>query len=540
MPGKTDLVAMSVFHKEALAMAHNPHALQGTLKDLNRQLQGAKERGDFGEAEELYATLAGLKAEVAAAKENIVGGKFRLEMAVLGGNRRGEDAEAAGRMRQLESDVNMHIEATVDDLERVHQAERAELEQLLQDKVRLEFTPTPEMLVLKTRVESLLKAKRFDKAEVARRDLINQEQRDRRAFAESLWRSWGCRRNKLAFKQSIERSRCESDIASMKAKFQVDRKDAFANVVRHHNFQAQCIQERYAKLNSSARTDTKNAKLRLPPVKASGGIPVSSEMTSPRTSPRSARSDPDDEGEGGGASSSTFARLRRGPCEPIAHRGWLFRKCNRSKAARAGSAGQLCPEGRRVVRTKRSQSAGGHVAATRWEHIYAVMPQRGGIYLYDSEADYAEGRQAAAHVDLSNGELRVPSESSAERNFQVRVRAAVYDFIRMAAPLSRPPLGGWPERLSGPLRHACALCIRALSDGPRLRAPRSPGSSFSSSSTSLSREMPMAIPAKTQKNVLWRRRSGCCSSRPRRRRSSWHGSIISVRTCAATARWRPS
>ena len=71
---------------------------------------------------------------------------------------------------------------------------------MLQDKVRLEFTPTPEMLTLKARVEHLLRSRDFNKAEVARRDLIEQEQKDRRAFAESLWRSWGCRRNKLAYK----------------------------------------------------------------------------------------------------------------------------------------------------------------------------------------------------------------------------------------------------------------------------------------------------------------------------------------------------
>eukprot|EP01044_Picomonas_judraskeda_P037968 COSAG03_NODE_17497_length_374_cov_0.894545_1_plen_77_part_01 len=53
--------------------------------------------------------------------------------------------------------------------QRIHQQERSELEQLLQDKVRLEFTPTPEMLALKARVEHLLRSRDFNKAEVARR-----------------------------------------------------------------------------------------------------------------------------------------------------------------------------------------------------------------------------------------------------------------------------------------------------------------------------------------------------------------------------------
>jgi hypothetical protein len=109
-------------------------------------------------------------------------------------------------------------------------------------------------------VEFLLRANEFDRAEVTRRDLVNQERRDRKvrrprpapaprpcgesnraavpqrpparrgimsacwggqAYAESLWRSWGQRRNKLAYKQSLERARCESDIAARKAHFSV-------------------------------------------------------------------------------------------------------------------------------------------------------------------------------------------------------------------------------------------------------------------------------------------------------------------------------
>ena len=256
-------------------MAHNPEALERTLTDVDLQLKDARDRGDFTKAEELHATLSGLKASVAQAKEDIVDGKFQLEASILEQQRSSEARTVARGMRHMENDVNMHIEAQVADLERIHQKERAELEQLLQDKVKLEFTPTPEMLRLKSRVEHLLKTREFSKAEVARRDLINQEQKDRRLFAEALWRSWGCRRNKLAYKQSIERARCESDVASRKSQYQVDRKASQDMVERKHRYNMQSLQEKYTNINNAARNKTRNAKLRLPPVAAGGGIPVS-------------------------------------------------------------------------------------------------------------------------------------------------------------------------------------------------------------------------------------------------------------------------
>ena len=256
-------------------MAHNPEALERTLTDVDLQLKDARDRGDFTKAEELHATLSGLKASVAQAKEDIVDGKFQLEASILEQQRTSEARTVARGMRHMENDVNMHIEAQVADLERIHQKERAELEQLLQDKVKLEFTPTPEMLRLKSRVEHLLKTREFSKAEVARRDLINQEQKDRRLFAEALWRSWGCRRNKLAYKQSIERARCESDVASRKSQYQVDRKASQDMVERKHRYNMQSLQEKYTNINNAARNKTRNAKLRLPPVAAGGGIPVS-------------------------------------------------------------------------------------------------------------------------------------------------------------------------------------------------------------------------------------------------------------------------
>ena len=98
----------------------------------------AKERGDFVEAEGLNATLTGLKASVAEAREDIVSGKFRQEMGTLDAARHGLSTSTEQSMRRMEKEVNMQIEAKVADLERVHQTERAELEQLLQDKVRLE------------------------------------------------------------------------------------------------------------------------------------------------------------------------------------------------------------------------------------------------------------------------------------------------------------------------------------------------------------------------------------------------------------------
>lgn len=253
---------------------------------------------------------------------------------------------------------------------------------------RAQFTPTPEMLELKARVETLLKARSFDKAEIARRDLIKQEQHDRRAFAESLWRSWGCRRNKLAYKQSIERSRCESDISAAKAKFQVDRKESIAVVERHHNYQVQGTQERYNKLSIEARTSTRNAKLRLPPVSgASGSIPVSLEDAASE--------------DGAGA---TFV-----PHGDVVQQGWLFRKCHTKRSV--VDKGKLTgPAGRRAVRTKRSQSAGGQIAPMKWERLYAVMIAHEGIFLYNGRDAFASGCDANAHVDLSNAELSVSPE----------------------------------------------------------------------------------------------------------------------------------
>eukprot|EP01048_Picozoa_sp_COSAG05_P018271 COSAG05_NODE_2644_length_2810_cov_16.120251_2_plen_148_part_00 len=129
---------MALLRREALAMAQAPENLESTLRDLGYQLGSAKDRGDFVEAEGLNATLTGLKASVAEAREDIVSGKFRQEMGALDAARHGLSTSTEQSMRRMEKEVNMQIEAKVADLERVHQTERAELEQLLQDKVRLE------------------------------------------------------------------------------------------------------------------------------------------------------------------------------------------------------------------------------------------------------------------------------------------------------------------------------------------------------------------------------------------------------------------
>jgi hypothetical protein len=107
----------SSFAKEALAMAHNPDALGKTLADVDAQLSDARDRGDFIKADELHATLSGLKASVAEAREHIVGGKFKLECSILEQQRQREAMTVTRGMRRMENDVNMHIEARVADLE---------------------------------------------------------------------------------------------------------------------------------------------------------------------------------------------------------------------------------------------------------------------------------------------------------------------------------------------------------------------------------------------------------------------------------------
>ena len=54
------------------------------------------------------------------------------------------------------------------------------------------------------------------------------------------------------------------------------------------------------------------------------------------------------------------------------------------------------PEGRRKVRTKRSQSAGGEVAAVRWDHQYAVLTRHSGVHLYNSQG--APSRATPQHA----------------------------------------------------------------------------------------------------------------------------------------------
>ena len=60
-------------------------------------------------------------------------------------------------------------------------------------QVRHEFTPTPSMLDLQKQIQYLLQSREYDRAEVVRRDLVNQEHKERKQWAEELWRSWGCR-----------------------------------------------------------------------------------------------------------------------------------------------------------------------------------------------------------------------------------------------------------------------------------------------------------------------------------------------------------
>lgn len=336
--------------------------------------------------------------------------------------------------------------------QRIHQQERSELEQLLQDKVRLEFTPTPEMLALKARVEHLLRSRDFNKAEVARRDLIEQEQKDRRAFAESLWRSWGCRRNKLAYKQSIERARCESDVASRKSMFQVDKKESAATVERKHKYHLQCLQEKYTKLNNNARVATRNATLRLPPMQATGGIPVS--VTEGEDEEQSAKA------------------LLGGPKGKVLVKGWVFRKstgkislAGKENGGRPSSSGVIMgPEGRRKVRTKRSQSAGGEVGAVRWERQYAVLTRHSGIHLYESEAACDAGEAAIAHMDLSNGELRVPRDDDSEVNWnQPRL---ILELINVCTTCFAPAQQkGAQPRLTKEIR---LVCLKIDTDRPVL------------------------------------------------------------------------
>ena len=98
-------------------MAHNPDALDKTLKDVSVQLADARDRGDFILADELHAKLTGLKASVAEAREDIVDGKFKYECSILEQQRQREANTVKRGMRRMENDVNMHIEARVADLE---------------------------------------------------------------------------------------------------------------------------------------------------------------------------------------------------------------------------------------------------------------------------------------------------------------------------------------------------------------------------------------------------------------------------------------
>lgn len=57
------------------------------------------------------------------------------------------------------------------------------------------------------------------------------------------------------------------------------------------------------------------------------------------------------------------------------------------------------------------------MGAVRWERQYAVLTRHSGIHLYESEAAYNSGENAIAHMDLANGELRVPREDDSEVNW---------------------------------------------------------------------------------------------------------------------------
>eukprot|EP01051_Picozoa_sp_SAG22_P014613 SAG22_NODE_1799_length_3545_cov_4.103018_2_plen_395_part_00 len=276
---------MGALDKEGNTLAKNPAAYDRTMDNLDRQLELAITQGEFTKAEELFATATGLQSSVARANEQIVGGKYMFEAGMLDEARYEEATTTAAYLNRVEQQVNAQVEARVHELERVHQKERAELEQLLQDKVRLEFTPTPEMLDLKAKVEHLLASSQFDRAEFTRQNLIKQERRDRKAYAESLWRSWGQRRNKLAYKQSLERARCESDIAARKAHFAVQKKAFFKVIDQKHKYHLQVLSNKYVNVNNDSRTSVRNKELRLPAVEARGSIPIGASENSPRHRP---------------------------------------------------------------------------------------------------------------------------------------------------------------------------------------------------------------------------------------------------------------
>lgn len=263
--------------REGNTLAKNAKAYEKTMDNMDQQLGDAITNGEFTKAEELFATATGLQSSVARANEEIVGGKFMFEAGMLDEARYAEATTTAAYLNQMERQVNAQIEARVHELERVHQNEREELEQLLQDKVRLEFTPTPEMLDLKAKVEFLLASQQFDRAEFTRQNLIKQERGDRKVYAESLWRIWGQRRNKLAYKQSLERARCESDISARKAHFSVQKKEFFKIIDRKHQYHLQLLQSKFTNVNNHAKVEVRNKTLRLPPVDPKGSIPLGNE-----------------------------------------------------------------------------------------------------------------------------------------------------------------------------------------------------------------------------------------------------------------------
>ena len=118
--------------------------------------------------------------------------------------------------------------------------------------------------------------------------------------------------------------------------------------------------------------------------------------------------------------------LLDGPKGRVLVKGFVFRKGN-GKIGLAGkgkengrpkSSGMIMgPEGRMKVRTKRSQSAGGEVTAARWEHQYAVLTRHSGIHMYASKDAFEAGEAAMSHMELGNGELRVPRDDDTEVNW---------------------------------------------------------------------------------------------------------------------------
>lgn len=405
---------MGALQKQGLTLAHNDHAFDETVANLEGQREHARARGAFTRAEELDSTLSGVKNAVMQAKEGIVNGKYMMEREMLTARFEDEKDKLSGTLSSAQERVSHGNVMQIAELERIHHAERVQLEQLLHDKVRHEFTPTPSMLDLQKQIQYLLQSREYDRAEVVRRDLVNQEHKERKQWAEELWRSWGCRRNRLAYQQRVERARVESDISSTRAKLAVQSAEEAERLAKRYEFTQRVLDEKFMPINAAAKQRVRNTALRLPAVVNEGKtIPFAS--------------------EGEEQVSHTSA-----PGGKILHRGWVFQKGGRKangevsdavehgRRSRSGGAPvSLGADGTRFKGSRRSQSAGGAVSATVWRRHFAVLSSENGLHLYTSEEDFSSDPTSAvavvaggAHIALRDTELRVVRQPLSERNYQ--------------------------------------------------------------------------------------------------------------------------